>query len=116
MRRFPTVINKESKEKTVHHAIPSGLERALKDKPDFTSMLTFAEDVLFIGAISRKRLSSLKIKSTTLHRKAFRVCAIKSYLRVVTNLPNSGAYPQLGRMNEINTSFTPQRAILDANK
>ena len=69
MRRFPTVINKESKEETVHHAIPSGLERA--DKPGFTSMLIFAEDVLFIGAISRKRLSSLKIKSTTLHRKAF---------------------------------------------
>ena len=55
----------------MHHAIPSGLERALKDKPGFTSMLTFAEDVLFIGAISRKRLSSLKIKSTTLHRRAF---------------------------------------------
>ena len=115
MGRFPTVISKETKEKTAHHAIPSGLERAFKDKPGFTSMLTFAEDVLLIGAISRKRLS-LKIKSTTLHRKAFRVCAIKSYLRVVTNLPNSGAYPLLGRMNEINTSFTPQRAILDANK
>ena len=71
MRRFPTVISKETKEKTAHHAIPSGLERAFKDKPGFTSMLTFAEDVLLIGAISRKMLSSLKIKSTTLHRKAF---------------------------------------------
>ena len=68
MRRFPTAIKKETKAKTVHHVIPSGLERAFKDKQIFTSMLTFAEDVLFIGA---KRLSSFKTESTTLHRKAF---------------------------------------------
>ena len=73
MRRFPTAIKKETKAKTVHHAIPSGLERAFKDKPIFTSMLTFVEDVLFIGAISRKRLSSFKTESTTLHRKVFLV-------------------------------------------
>ena len=78
MRRFTTAIKKETKEKTAHHAIPSGLERAFKDKPGFTSMLTFAENVLFIGTISRKRLSSFKTESTTLHRKAFRVCAIES--------------------------------------
>ena len=71
VRRFPTAIKKETKAKTVHQVIPSGLERAFEDKPIFTSMLTFAEDVLFIGAISRKRLSSFKTESTTLHRKAF---------------------------------------------
>ena len=54
MRRFPTVINKESKAKTVHHAIPSGLERVLKDKPCFTSMLTFAEDVIHRCHLAQK--------------------------------------------------------------